>query len=394
MRVTDSSGRATTSTIDVGYWEALVVSPTSASLSPRASRPIQTSGGSAAISPVVHLERVGRKRLPERPLPRRQQGQDGGRRPRHRRRRADLDGDILRRRRGRGHAEGGEDRSARPHRFRRVGGSGLGFVWSISQNPSGGSIDATTGVYNAGSSTHVVDVVRATDSLGNVGEVSVSIGGGVAIEPLWANSCPRGTHRVRGIRRNRDLHMVALVGAIRRHHQSDHRRLHGRSDRRRRGRGARRRSSRQPVDSDDPCRTANPARARELVGRRRRRRASSPSPEGAASTASRHSRPTSPAARSGRTSSTEQGPRRDATPRSSCRLGGECSARDDRRDPSTAGATSPTTVSVPSHAKQLSTAGGGYGGCRAAGTGAGAGAMGSIAAIVAAIFVARRRRPD
>ncbi len=67
--------------------------------------------------------------------------------------------------------------------FAATGGSGEGYVWSMVTAPSGGRIDETTGLYQAGYVARVVDVVRATDSLGNSRTVSISVGGALAISP-------------------------------------------------------------------------------------------------------------------------------------------------------------------------------------------------------------------
>ncbi len=60
--------------------------------------------------------------------------------------------------------------------FSANGGSGTGFTWSLTTNASGGNIDPVTGDYTAGGAAGVVDVVQATDSLGNVGTATVTIG--------------------------------------------------------------------------------------------------------------------------------------------------------------------------------------------------------------------------
>jgi hypothetical protein len=77
--------------------------------------------------------------------------------------------------------------------FSATGGSGTGFTWSLSTNASGGSIVAATGVYTAGNTGSVTDVVRVTDSAGNAGTRSVSVTAGVSIAPASATAPPRGT---------------------------------------------------------------------------------------------------------------------------------------------------------------------------------------------------------
>ncbi len=60
------------------------------------------------------------------------------------------------------------------------GGSGTGYTWSMATNNSGGTIDASTGLYTAGTTGHVADLVRVLDSLGNTATLSVSITAGPA----------------------------------------------------------------------------------------------------------------------------------------------------------------------------------------------------------------------
>ncbi|HXX30075.1 MAG TPA: hypothetical protein VEJ89_05100, partial [Myxococcaceae bacterium] len=59
--------------------------------------------------------------------------------------------------------------------FTASGGSGTGFTWSLSTNASGGSINATTGLYTAGATPNVTDVVAVQDSLGNSANASVAV---------------------------------------------------------------------------------------------------------------------------------------------------------------------------------------------------------------------------
>jgi uncharacterized protein (TIGR03382 family) len=77
--------------------------------------------------------------------------------------------------------------------FNATGGSGSDSVWSFVTNGSGGSIDLHTGQYQAGLNSHTVDLVKAQDSLGNVGEASVAIGSGMGLSPASASISPRGT---------------------------------------------------------------------------------------------------------------------------------------------------------------------------------------------------------
>jgi hypothetical protein len=74
-----------------------------------------------------------------------------------------------------------------------IGGSGTGLVWSLASNPSGGTIDAMTGKYVAGSTGSVADIAAVADSLGNTASVSISVGGGIAINPANPSVLPGGT---------------------------------------------------------------------------------------------------------------------------------------------------------------------------------------------------------
>ena len=60
--------------------------------------------------------------------------------------------------------------------FVATGGSGVGYTWSLATNASGGKASNAGGVYTAGSTGAVVDVVQVTDSLGNTAQASVSVG--------------------------------------------------------------------------------------------------------------------------------------------------------------------------------------------------------------------------
>ncbi len=63
--------------------------------------------------------------------------------------------------------------------FTASGGSGTGFVWGFITNASGGTLSAD-GVYTAGATNHVTDVVSVTDSLGNSSTATVTVGTPVA----------------------------------------------------------------------------------------------------------------------------------------------------------------------------------------------------------------------
>ena len=80
-----------------------------------------------------------------------------------------------------------------PIAFSASGGSDAGFAWSLSSNQSGGSIDGSSGAYTAGATGDSVDTVAVADSLGNTASVSVSVGGGLAINPATPSSPPRGS---------------------------------------------------------------------------------------------------------------------------------------------------------------------------------------------------------
>lgn len=77
--------------------------------------------------------------------------------------------------------------------FTASGGSGTGFVYSLATSTSGGSIDASTGAYVAGSTPNRSDLVKVVDSLGNSATASVSVGGGITVSPSSLSTPPRGT---------------------------------------------------------------------------------------------------------------------------------------------------------------------------------------------------------
>jgi hypothetical protein len=59
--------------------------------------------------------------------------------------------------------------------FKATGGSGTGFKWSFATNASGGSINASSGQYQAGGTPNVNDVIVAIDSLGNTANANITI---------------------------------------------------------------------------------------------------------------------------------------------------------------------------------------------------------------------------
>jgi hypothetical protein len=58
--------------------------------------------------------------------------------------------------------------------FTANGGQGP-YAWSLASNQSGGSIGAGSGLYTAGSTSSVVDVVKVTDSLGATKTANVNV---------------------------------------------------------------------------------------------------------------------------------------------------------------------------------------------------------------------------
>ncbi|MBL8918464.1 MAG: hypothetical protein JNJ54_06355 [Myxococcaceae bacterium] len=75
--------------------------------------------------------------------------------------------------------------------FTANGGAGAPFAWSLATNASGGSI-TPSGVYTAGSTGAVSDVVQATDPLGNVASATVMVGPVISIVPPSSSVPPRG----------------------------------------------------------------------------------------------------------------------------------------------------------------------------------------------------------
>jgi len=73
------------------------------------------------------------------------------------------------------------------------GGSGEGWVWSVSDAPSGGHVEASSGTYVAGSTGNTADLVHVADSLGNTTTVSVLVTEGVSITPPSGSAPPRGS---------------------------------------------------------------------------------------------------------------------------------------------------------------------------------------------------------
>jgi hypothetical protein len=61
--------------------------------------------------------------------------------------------------------------------FSASGGSGTGYTWALVSNGSGGTVNASTGVYTAGPTGSTTDVVGVTDSLGNSAFATITVGG-------------------------------------------------------------------------------------------------------------------------------------------------------------------------------------------------------------------------
>lgn len=58
--------------------------------------------------------------------------------------------------------------------FTAIGGYGA-YAYSMQSNPSGGSVNATSGLYTSGSTANVTDVVLATDAFGNTITASITV---------------------------------------------------------------------------------------------------------------------------------------------------------------------------------------------------------------------------
>ena len=79
--------------------------------------------------------------------------------------------------------------------FTASGGSGTGYAWSLASSPSGGSIIADDGVYTAGSTGSVTDVVNVTDSVGGTAtrDVKVPAGQSDSGSGSWLPGCGTGS---------------------------------------------------------------------------------------------------------------------------------------------------------------------------------------------------------
>ncbi|MBX3218473.1 MAG: SBBP repeat-containing protein [Labilithrix sp.] len=76
--------------------------------------------------------------------------------------------------------------------FTAVGGSGA-YTWSLTSTPSGGTIDAASGAYVAGTTGNSIDTVRVQDSVGNGSSVQVGVGPALTITPAGAEVVAGGT---------------------------------------------------------------------------------------------------------------------------------------------------------------------------------------------------------
>src|SRR6185369_12446699 len=69
--------------------------------------------------------------------------------------------------------------------------SGVGYTFALDPNGSGGTIDAATGEYVAGTAGDVSDVVTVTDSLGNSATTTITVGAVLTIVPEIAQRTPQ-----------------------------------------------------------------------------------------------------------------------------------------------------------------------------------------------------------
>ncbi|HVH47722.1 MAG TPA: hypothetical protein VM925_35545, partial [Labilithrix sp.] len=178
--VTDSLGETATATVGVTYFETLVVQQPTGTVPPGGSRPIEASGGVPpyAYSYVSNASGGSLATAGTYTAGRRGRVVDVVRI-------TDTVGQVVTAVFSVGPSMTITPGSAKlaPRAsvdFDAIGGDGGELVWSIAQNKSGGTIDPATGLYQAGANSHVADIVRAEDSLGNLAEVSISVGGGVA----------------------------------------------------------------------------------------------------------------------------------------------------------------------------------------------------------------------
>jgi hypothetical protein len=74
--------------------------------------------------------------------------------------------------------------------FAASGGSESGFAFSL---PSGSNGTMDGSLYRAGSSGPATDTVQVTDSLGNMAQAHITVGGSAALSPATASVPPRGS---------------------------------------------------------------------------------------------------------------------------------------------------------------------------------------------------------
>jgi MYXO-CTERM domain-containing protein len=77
--------------------------------------------------------------------------------------------------------------------FAAAGGAESGYAWEMASSASGGTIDASTGLYRAGDAGDRSDVVRVRDALGLTATAAVSVSAGVSISPPAAQVAPGGS---------------------------------------------------------------------------------------------------------------------------------------------------------------------------------------------------------
>ena len=92
--------------------------------------------------------------------------------------------------------------------FSATGGNLSGYIFALATNASGGTINASTGAYVAGSTPGVVDVVSVTDTLGNIATSNVAVDAGVSLSPPSRSVAPMGASDLHGFRGQR--HRVRL----------------------------------------------------------------------------------------------------------------------------------------------------------------------------------------
>lgn len=193
VKVTDSAGESATATIGVTYWAALVVRQPTGTMPPRASRPLDVSGGvppyqfsyvsnasGGAVSSAGLFTAGSRGKVVDVVRITDSVGQS-----------ATAVFSV-----GEGLSITPASAKVAPHASLELsasGGDGTKPRWSFTANRSNGSLDAATGSYRAGPTAHTADIVRAEDALGNRAEVGISVGDGVAIAPTVARTSPRGT---------------------------------------------------------------------------------------------------------------------------------------------------------------------------------------------------------